>query len=586
MEVRPSNLGLVVKLFGLPSGVGGNTGTGHLPENGRPRRVQLAAGKLVARKKHFISVHDAVKAGDVVELELMVKSGACINEVDPIHKFTPLQWAAQSDSLECLHWLLWHGADMTDVTPRGWTAAHIAAIRGHSACMQALVTNGANLTTKDDRGCTPLHLAASHGHSYTLQMILRSGVDANPADKNSWRGVHYAAFHGRLGCLQLLVKWGADVNEVDQDGNLPAHLAAMEGHLHCFKFLVRQGISITNVLTSRNDQGETPSDLAKRFYKDSIAQYIAAVEHERDHLDQENLAFPAHVSAFKGDLETLQQLVESGVININERDDKGSTPMHKAAGQGHLGCLQWLIEMGGDHHITNDGGETPMDVAKRFSQLAAVKLLGGGTDDVSGEELNKDSPNFFDHLGIERSTHNPDSMNQSPAQKREARMRAYKKIEKLERLLEIAKSNYRQLGGLLEEDQLQLKEKKEGERILDELRAQLEYERLRREKLECQLDDCRAEIGHLNQCLEKLKVSSSSEENVEEPFKGRKTVKDKQIFSSGGGSVEEEFNWGHSLKIQVSTFRMEMSRNCFSQRVVNLKFSAPGSSGSYLIKHI
>ncbi|XP_072120446.1 ankyrin repeat domain-containing protein 42-like isoform X2 [Mobula birostris] len=288
---------------------------------------------LDARKKCFISIHDAVKAGNVAELELMVKNGAGINEVDPIHKFTPLQWAALSDSLECLHWLLWHGADMTNVTPRGWTAAHIAAIRGRDACMQALIINGANLTVKDDRGCTPLHLAASHGHSYTLQTLLRSGVGTNPADKNSWRAVHYAAFHGRLGCLQLLVRWGADVNEVDQDGNLPAHLAAMEGHLHCFKFLICQGVSTTHILTARNDQGEIPNDLAKRFYKDNIVQYIAAVEHERDHQDdEENLAFPAHVSAFKGDLEALRQLVESRVININERDDKGSTPMHKGTG--------------------------------------------------------------------------------------------------------------------------------------------------------------------------------------------------------------------------------------------------------------
>ena len=37
---------------------------------------------------------------------------------------------------QCLHWLLWHGADTTDVTPRGWTPAHIAAMRGQDACMQ------------------------------------------------------------------------------------------------------------------------------------------------------------------------------------------------------------------------------------------------------------------------------------------------------------------------------------------------------------------------------------------------------------------------------------------------------------------
>lgn len=42
-----------------------------------------------------------------------------------------------------------------------------------------------------------------------------------------------------------------------------------------------------------------------------------------------DLAFPGHVAAFKGDLEVLKKLIGDGVINLNERDDNGSTPMHK-----------------------------------------------------------------------------------------------------------------------------------------------------------------------------------------------------------------------------------------------------------------
>lgn len=42
-----------------------------------------------------------------------------------------------------------------------------------------------------------------------------------------------------------------------------------------------------------------------------------------------DLAFPGHVAAFKGDLEMLKNLIGDGIINLNERDDNGSTPMHK-----------------------------------------------------------------------------------------------------------------------------------------------------------------------------------------------------------------------------------------------------------------
>ena len=42
-----------------------------------------------------------------------------------------------------------------------------------------------------------------------------------------------------------------------------------------------------------------------------------------------DLAFPAHVAAYNGDLAQLKMLIETGVVSVNERDDKGSTPSHK-----------------------------------------------------------------------------------------------------------------------------------------------------------------------------------------------------------------------------------------------------------------
>uniref|UniRef100_A0A2K5Y969 Ankyrin repeat domain-containing protein 42 n=1 Tax=Mandrillus leucophaeus TaxID=9568 RepID=A0A2K5Y969_MANLE len=478
--------------------------------NSGPSTSSRETANPCSRKKvHFGSIHDAVRAGDVKQLSEIVEHGASINEVDVLHKFTPLHWAAHSGSLECLHWLLWHGADITHVTTRGWAASHIAAIRGQDACIQALIMNGANLTAQDDRGCTPLHLAATHGHSFTLQIMLRSGVDPSVTDKREWRPVHYAAFHGRLGCLQLLVKWGCSIEDVDYNGNLPVHLAAMEGHLHCFKFLFSRMSSATQVLKAFNDNGENVLDLAQRFFKQNILQFIQGAEYEgKDLEDQETLAFPGHVAAFKGDLGMLKKLVEDGVININERADNGSTPMHKAAGQGHIECLQWLIKMGADSNITNKAGERPSDVAKRFAHLAAVKLLEELQKyDIDDEnEIDENDVKYFIRHGVEGSTDAKDDLCLSDLDKTDARMRAYKKIVELRHLLEIAESNYKHLGGITEEDLKQKKEQLESEKTIKELQGQLEYERLRREKLECQLDEYRAEVDQLRETLEKIQV--------------------------------------------------------------------------------
>lgn len=42
-----------------------------------------------------------------------------------------------------------------------------------------------------------------------------------------------------------------------------------------------------------------------------------------------DLGYPAHLAAFSGDLEHLKSLIEKGVSNINEQDEKGSTVAHK-----------------------------------------------------------------------------------------------------------------------------------------------------------------------------------------------------------------------------------------------------------------
>ena len=60
----------------------------------------------------------------------------------------------------------------------------------------------------------------------------------------------------------------------------------MEGSLPCLKFLVSEGPSPTHILGARNDNGETPKMLAQQFYKESVIDYIANIEWERDHPEE------------------------------------------------------------------------------------------------------------------------------------------------------------------------------------------------------------------------------------------------------------------------------------------------------------
>jgi ankyrin repeat domain-containing protein 42 len=130
-------------------------------------------------------------------------------------------------------------------------------------------------------------------------------------------------------------------------------------------------------------------------------------------------------------------LVEQGVVNINERDERGATLAHNAAGQGHIDILQWLIENGASMDIPTQSGETVKDVARRFSQLACLKILGGGTDKIE--------------TGGNRQTNESSRRKLTP--KQEELGRAKQRFEELHKQFDVAKKNYRQLGGHFEEDE-------------------------------------------------------------------------------------------------------------------------------------
>lgn len=51
-----------------------------------------------------------------------------------------------------------------------------------------------------------------------------------------------------------------------------------------------------------------------------------------------------------------------------------------------------------------------------------------------------------------------------------------------------------------------LKTKSVFDRTIQELQSQLQYERLRREKLESQLDECRAEVDQLRETMQDTQV--------------------------------------------------------------------------------
>ena len=93
--------------------------------------------------------------------------------------------------------------------------------------------------------------------------------------------------------------------------------------------------------------------------------------------------------------------------------------------------------------IVNQSGESARDVAKRFAQLACIKVLE--------YEVGSDDEDSYEKADLNGHTEAKDPILLSNQQKKDAKARAKKRVEDCAKQLTIAQSNYLQLGGKLDE---------------------------------------------------------------------------------------------------------------------------------------
>ena len=83
----------------------------------------------------------------------------------------------------------------------------------------------------------------------------------------------------------------------------------------------------------------------------------------------------AHFAAMATDTATLRLLMEWG-IRLDVRDHKGKSPIHLAAGRGHLDSVKLLVEEAGvDLWLRDAPGMSSLDLAAHYGHLEIVRYL-------------------------------------------------------------------------------------------------------------------------------------------------------------------------------------------------------------------
>lgn len=276
------------------------------------------------------------------------------------------------------------------------------------AAVKAALAAGADPNLEDDSGYRPLASALELKSKPVALALLEGGADPNlegrrgsmlltaleylpepeVIDALCARGaaldavggpkrlaaLHVAVLRPKLDAAAQLLDHGAQIDIAD--GNqafTPLHLTIDAGSataLKAARWLLERGADVNAV----DDSGRNALTLALSRHSDAAlhqalldrgAKVASDALHHAADVSQNNAAAIAFVLA-QG-------------VDIDARDERGETALHKAVTCHSVGNVKALLAKGADTSLRNDDGQTPHDLAVEYSNAAIATLLAKGT---------------------------------------------------------------------------------------------------------------------------------------------------------------------------------------------------------------
>jgi cytochrome c len=145
-------------------------------------------------------LHDAAKAGDVAQIQLLLDQGVDINESSGTAP--PLYFAINTEHVEAAELLIERGADVNARSTWGMPL-HTAATRGMASIATLLLEHGADPNAAWNT-LTPLHMAAKYGRADVARILLDHGADLNALTSLDEPPLHLAIIYKHADVADLL----------------------------------------------------------------------------------------------------------------------------------------------------------------------------------------------------------------------------------------------------------------------------------------------------------------------------------------------------------------------------------------------
>ena len=330
-------------------------------------------------------LHFSCRHGHIDITQYLIEVQHCdINKTDN-YGCTLVHHAAQSGNFDLVQYLITEqGLSPTAVTKDGLTALHYASLSLNLSLVKELLTTyQLDPHQADSNGKLPIHYAAESGDILLLELYMKDyKCSLSLKDKKGRNVIHFSSLKGHTHSIKHIIsqhpQYISLLHSTDNEGRIPLHLACNSGNIQLVTFLINDMKCDVNAKDTRDStcvtfacfsgnldlvqlliQQYKLEPLAIDKYGFSVLHAAAQTGHTHilewysqeysvditNHSNKPNKYTLAHLAAYKGKLDCLQELINKYQCDVNAITDTSSTVLHVACEGGHVPVVLYLTSL-------------------------------------------------------------------------------------------------------------------------------------------------------------------------------------------------------------------------------------------------
>eukprot|EP00339_Tiarina_fusa_P026884 CAMPEP_0117079938 /NCGR_PEP_ID=MMETSP0472-20121206/56418_1 /TAXON_ID=693140 ORGANISM="Tiarina fusus, Strain LIS" /NCGR_SAMPLE_ID=MMETSP0472 /ASSEMBLY_ACC=CAM_ASM_000603 /LENGTH=337 /DNA_ID=CAMNT_0004807407 /DNA_START=42 /DNA_END=1055 /DNA_ORIENTATION=- len=197
---------------------------------------------------------------------------------------------------------------------------------------------------EDRMGCTALHYACFYKHMDIVTYLVNAGAPVDVKNGSGRTPISWAVEKKAYDIVAFLLESEADPSIADRNGIAPLHIAAKSGDYKMVETLLSINTETEEwtKLNAKTNEGFTAASFAA--YQGNYNMLVLLYEYGADFgiVSSESKISPLHRAASQGHLKVVRYLLDNGA-DIDGSDSLGRTAVHMAVNSGQKDLLQILL---------------------------------------------------------------------------------------------------------------------------------------------------------------------------------------------------------------------------------------------------